>query len=114
MQGILLLAVLVAASAGWFEVEATAYTATCEGCTGTCKDGTPADWTKNIIAVDPRVISLGSVCEIEGLGSYTARDIGGAIKGNKIDILMRDREAALKWGRREVKVRCIEVGDEGS
>ena len=108
MQPILLMVILIAAATGWFEVEATAYTATCEGCTGICKDGTPADYTKNIIAVDPTVIPLGSVCEIEGLGRYTARDIGGAIKGNKIDILTEDRAAALEWGRRQVHVRCVE------
>lgn len=44
------------------------------------------------IAVDPRVIPLGSIVEInipgEGWHQYRAEDTGGRIKGNRIDILV--------------------------
>lgn len=40
------------------------------------------------VAVDPRVIPLGSTVVVEGLGQYVATDTGGDIKGNWIDIFV--------------------------
>lgn len=48
------------------------------------------------IAVDKRIIPLGSIVEInipgEGWHRYRAEDQGGAIKGNKIDIFVNGHE----------------------
>lgn len=48
------------------------------------------------IAVDPRVIPLGSIVEInipgEGWHQYRAEDTGGKIKGNRIDILVNGHD----------------------
>ncbi len=57
-----------------------------------------------IVAVDPKVIPLGTRLYIDGYGYATAMDTGGAIKGNKIDLFFETRAEALKWGRRNVQV----------
>ncbi len=59
------------------------------------------------VAADPRVLPLGTVIYIEGMGTYTVKDIGGGIKGNKLDIWMPSTASCLKFGRRTVKVRII-------
>lgn len=63
------------------------------------------------IAVDPRVIPLGSKVRIKFKdedmkqynGTYTACDTGGAINGNRIDLFAGDgaHTLAMKIGRRE-------------
>jgi len=60
------------------------------------------------IAVDPRVIKLGSYVRVKAWSNewYIADDTGGAIKGNRIDLRMDRRSDCLTWGRRSV---CIEI-----
>jgi len=84
------------------EFDATAYTLDCGN-----GDGYTATMTiprKGVIAVDPKVIPLGTEVYIDGLGWYRAEDTGGLIKGKRIDIYMDDIESALEWGRRKVKL----------
>lgn len=50
------------------------------------------------IAVDKNVIPLGWWVYIEGFGFRRAEDIGGAVKGNKIDIYFDKAEYAAKFG----------------
>lgn len=85
-------------------VEATAYTAYCEGCSGTTKIGIDlrANPDEKVIAVDPKIIPLGSKVWVEGYGVAIAGDTGGAIKGHKIDVFIKDEAAALQWGRRKI------------
>jgi 3D (Asp-Asp-Asp) domain-containing protein len=59
------------------------------------------------IAADPKVLPLGTKVEIEGLGPRTVEDVGGAIKGKRIDVYMPSHEEALKFGRRRMKVRKV-------
>ncbi|WP_396652998.1 peptidoglycan-binding protein [Metabacillus arenae] len=91
-------------------VSATAYTASCEGCSGVTKMG--VDLNKypdgKVIAVDPNVIPLGSTVEVEGYGKAIAADIGGAIDGNEIDVFISDLSDAEKWGVKNVKVKVYE------
>lgn len=62
---------------------------------------------RGTVAVDPRVIPLGSRLYIEGYGEALACDTGGAIKGNIIDVWFPTRGEALRWGRRRVTVWII-------
>src|SRR5699024_3599658 len=61
--------------------EATAYTASCDGCSGTTATGVDLNENSDekVIAVDPDVIPLGSKVHVEGYGTATAADTGGDI-----------------------------------
>jgi len=65
-------------------VWATKYDANCEGCTGRTYSGTEV--VKGVCATDPKVIPLGTNFYVDGYGLCRAEDIGGAIKGDKIDL----------------------------
>ncbi|MGE6365007.1 cell wall-binding protein EntD [Bacillus paramycoides] len=96
-------------------VEATAYTANpSENGTygGRVLTAMGHDLTANpnmkVIAVDPKVIPLGSKVWVEGYGEAIAGDTGGAIKGNRIDVLVGSDSNADSWGRKSVKVKVIQ------
>lgn len=59
------------------------------------------------VAVDPRVIPLGTKLYIEGYGLAIAEDTGGAIKGNKVDVYVNSYDEAINWGRRQVNVYIL-------
>ncbi|HHY04694.1 MAG TPA: DUF348 domain-containing protein [Thermoanaerobacterales bacterium] len=95
-------------------MKATAYCA-CRKCTGK----SPGDHgygithsgmrvRQGVVAVDPRVIPLGSRLYVEGYGLATAQDTGGAIKGNRIDLYFPTHDKTLKYGVRHVKVYVLE------
>ena len=60
-----------------------------------------------LVAVDPRVIPLGTKLYVEGYGIALAADTGGAIKGNKIDLCYNSRAQCFKFGRRKVVVHVL-------
>lgn len=55
-----------------------------------------------VIAVDPRIIPLGSKVWVEGYGEAIAGDTGGAIKGNIVDVYFPNESQCYSWGRRMV------------
>ncbi|MFD0769980.1 3D domain-containing protein [Bacillus sp. CGMCC 1.60114] len=57
-----------------------------------------------LIAVDPKVIPLGSHVWVEGYGDAIAADTGSAIQGYRIDVLKPDKASSESWGRRQVRV----------
>src|SRR5699024_12236917 len=93
-----------------YTMKATAYTAECDGCTGVTKTGIDLNEDRNakVIAVDPNVIPLGTKVHVEGYGEAIAGDIGGAIKGNKIDIHVPTKDEAYQWGVRTVNVTLLD------
>ena len=89
-------------------MEATAYDPTAGSKTAM---GTKA--RVGAVAVDPRVIKLGSRLYVESMdgwpsyGYATAEDTGGAIKGKRIDLFFNSNAQALRFGRRNVKVYVL-------
>ena len=79
---------------------------------GITKMGTVA--RHGVVAVDPRVIRLGSNLYVESMDGWSdygyarAEDIGGAIKGDRIDLFIASRSTALRFGRRNVRVYVLE------
>ena len=67
-----------------------------------------------VIAVDPKVIPLGTKVYVDGLngawdyGYAIAADTGSAIKNLKIDLYMDTHSEALSWGRRSVNIYVVE------
>lgn len=91
------------------EMEATAYYPGPES-TGEWADGytyTGLRAGKGVVAVDPSVIPLGTRLYIPGYGEAIAADIGGAIKGNRIDLGFDTYEEAIQFGRKKVKVYIL-------
>lgn len=84
---------------------ATAYTASCDGCSGITATGEHAGF--GVIAVDPSVIPLGTKLYIPGYGRAVAGDTGGAIHGHRVDLGMNTLSEALRFGRRPVTVYLL-------
>lgn len=72
---------------------------------------------KGIIAVDKKVIKIGSVVQIlypkEVAGFYVASDTGGRhIRGKVIDIWMPTQRHAIKFGKQKIGLRIINGDNE--
>lgn len=92
-------------------MQATAYNWDCSSCDGRGLTATGYDLKANpngVIAVDPSVIPLGTKVWVEGYGYAIARDTGGNIKGNKIDLHMPSSEQAVNYGVQNVQVKIID------
>jgi uncharacterized protein YabE (DUF348 family) len=92
-----------------FYVSSTAYTGSCNGCSGLTSTGINLHANPNVkvIAVDPSIIPLGTKVHVEGYGYAVAADTGSAIKGNKIDVFFSSKSDAYRWGRKQVKVKIL-------
>jgi 3D (Asp-Asp-Asp) domain-containing protein len=81
---------------------ATAYTADSAGGSGFTAIGRRAG--HGIVAVDPRVIPLGTHLFIPGYGAAVAGDTGGDIVGRRIDLGFDTLREAMLFGRRAITV----------
>lgn len=94
------------------EFKVTAY-CPCEICCPGTADG--ITYTETIategrtLSVDPDVIPLTSIVEIDGI-NYSAEDIGGGIKGNHVEIYFDNHDDALEWGVQYFEVYMVEEG----
>lgn len=63
---------------------------------------------RGIVAVDPSIIPLRSLLYVEGYGLAWAGDVGGAIKGKRLDLCFNCTEDAQAWGRRRTRAYVLE------
>lgn len=92
------------------DMHATAYTASPSE-NGGNRSGRTAIGLKighGVVAVDPRVIPLGTRLYIEGYGHAVAADTGSAIKGHRIDLGVDTRRESNRIGRRRVRVHILD------
>ena len=98
----------------WMRV--TAYSPDAHSC-APFDDGITASlksvWTNGmrLVAADPRVLPIGSVVSVPGYASgelVPVLDKGGAIKGNRLDVLYPTHEIALRWGVKDLAVTVWE------
>lgn len=68
--------------------------------------GIPAKY--GVVAVDPKVIPLGTRLYVEGYGPALAADTGGSIKGQKIDLFYESYFQAMLFGRKKLDVYILE------
>ena len=82
-------------------VQSTAYTFTGN------KTATGVEPRQGIIAVDPKVIAMGSKLYVEGYGYAIAADTGGAIRGNRIDVFFPTPRQCIDWGRKNIVIYVL-------
>ena len=67
-----------------------------------------------LVAADPKVLPLGSLVSVPGydFGEVVpVLDVGGAIKGARLDVLFPTHEEAVRWGVRALDVTIWEYAD---
>jgi 3D (Asp-Asp-Asp) domain-containing protein len=93
---------------GDFMINASAYTAAADECGKS--DGITASGkkvTEGRTLACPKGYAFGTQIEIDGMGTYTCEDRGGAIKGNHFDVYMETKAQAFAFGRRNLIARVV-------
>ncbi len=63
---------------------------------------------RGVIAVDPRVISLGAHVYVPGYGFAVAGDTGGMIKGAHVDLCFDSMSEVNDWGKRHIDIIVLD------
>lgn len=101
----------------WMKV--TAYSPDARSC-GASADGITSSlksvWTNGmrLVAADPRVLPEGALVSIPGYaegGVVPVLDVGGAIKGARLDVLYPSHARAMKWGVQQLPVVVWEYAE---
>ena len=93
---------------GKFTINASAYTAAADECgwnTGITASGLKVEENRTIAC--PPEYPFGAKIKIDGYGTFTCEDRGGAIKGNHFDIYMRTKCEAFAFGRRNLIAEVV-------
>jgi len=102
----------------WMKV--TAYSPDARSC-DQWADGVTASnksiWTNGmkLVAADTRQLPLGTMLSIPGYdagATVPVLDRGGAIKGNRLDVLFPSHNEALQWGVKRLPVTIWQYADE--
>ena len=75
-------------------------------------------WTNgmNLVAADPKLLPYWSIISVPGYANgeiVPVLDCGGAIKGNRLDLLYPTHERALQWGIRDLPITIWEYVEDG-
>ena len=94
----------------YIDMVVTAY-CPCEKCCGEFADGITASGHRigrgvKLIAAPPEY-PFGTRMKVPGYGIAPVLDRGGAIKGNKIDLLFQSHQEALEWGVQKLSVKIL-------
>ncbi|MDD3487216.1 MAG: 3D domain-containing protein [Candidatus Moranbacteria bacterium] len=92
-----------------FLINASAYTASADECGKS--DGITASGAMvrpNHTLACPKQYAFGTRIRIDGMGTYTCEDRGGAIKGNHFDIYMTTKKEAFEFGRQHLLAVVVE------
>lgn len=81
-------------------------------CCGQWADGITASGepAQGLLIAAPSNYPFGTRMCVDGYGTALVLDRGGAITGNKIDLLFPSHEAALEWGRKTIMVKVYRKG----
>ena len=63
---------------------------------------------RGLVAVDPKVIPLRTRLYVKGYGYAYAADTGSAIKGNRIDLAVKDKKEEAAFNRKKITVYILE------